>query len=214
MYEKIAVAGAQTSKEQVQEYYPNKCSHSDQAAAAATDTAIQPAAQQPEAIAIDTSPEAAKPADVHVSGPIVALPAVHQLDMSVLDSLPATMRLELMREYGMHSFGAHRPVISKPTPSKAKVSAAGGGRGTGGGLEGSLRRIKEAGKSKSKAKPPPFRSIFAAPEVQEVKNAASMKRPAAQTGYTRMQHQTGCQQVRLDCCCRTSVHVHVFQLVR
>lgn len=151
-------------------------------------------AAEPEAIVID-SPEAANPADVPVSGPIVALPAAHQLDMSVLDSLPATMRLELMREYGMHAFGARRPMHSKPLTAKAKCYAAGAsGRGQGGGLEGSLRRIQEAGKSsKGKPKgPPPFRSIF---DVPETRNVAAMNRPAAQPGHTRMRLQLSGQQV-------------------
>lgn len=163
-----------------------------------------PSAEEPEAILIDTSPEAAKPADVHVSGPIVALPAAHQLDMSVLDSLPATMRLELMREYGVHSFGvALRPLPSKPVAAKDKSSRAGAaGRDQGGGLGGSLRRIQEAGKSsRGKPKgPPPFRSIF---DVPEVKDAAPTKRPVVQAGHARMQHHA----VEYQVCCLSELDV-------
>ena len=146
-----------------------------------------PAVEEPEVIPVESSPEAAEPAGEQVLGPIVALPAAHQLDMSVLDSLPATMRLELMREYGVHSFGAPRRTLhSKPVAAKTRSTRAGvAGRDVGGGLEGSLRRIQESGKSsKSKPKgPPPFRSIF---DVPEAKNAAAPRHPVVRIGNKYM----------------------------
>lgn len=42
-------------------------------------------------------------------GPLSAIPDFHSLDMSVVDSLPAAMRLELMRAYGLHLTAARPP---------------------------------------------------------------------------------------------------------
>lgn len=130
---------------------------------------------------VDTTAEAVNPVHEGDTGPITALPAADKLDMAVLDSLPATMRLELMREYGMHAFGAQRQVLGRPTPTKSKSIASGAfSKGQGGdGLEGSLRRLQEAGKGKPRNKrkqPPPFWSIFAtAPDQSCVSNVTDKK---------------------------------------
>jgi hypothetical protein len=163
---------------------------------------------QPEVIVDDASRESAMPIE-DVSDPIQALPAADQLDMSVLDSLPATMRLELMREYGMHSFGAQRSTRSKSVTIRGKASTA-ASRAQGGGLEGSLKRIQEAGKSSRKKQkgPKPFQSIFVtSTNVPQVKNAAVTTHPSAQSEHFRSRHQGSVHEVCF-CSGRTSPSQH------
>jgi hypothetical protein len=57
--------------------------------------------------------------DAKSSEPVTAIPALDKLDMSVVDNLPAAIRLELMQAYGLHS----------RTPRKRGAKAAAGGSG-------------------------------------------------------------------------------------
>ena len=57
------------------------------------------------------------------AGPVTAMPALDTLDMTVLDQLPAAMRLELMKAYGLHSMGV-TPCKRRNTRSNVITSAS------------------------------------------------------------------------------------------
>lgn len=57
--------------------------------------------------------------------PVTAMPALDLLDMSVVDTLPAAMRLELMQAYGLHSTGP----TPRKKPARAVVGKSAGGSG-------------------------------------------------------------------------------------
>jgi hypothetical protein len=65
---------------------------------------------------------------------ITAMPALDKLDMSVLDNLPAAMRLELLQAYGL---------CSRYTPRKGN-SVKGGGKAGGAGSSGRKRKTPAA----------------------------------------------------------------------
>jgi hypothetical protein len=64
--------------------------------------------------------------------PVTAMPALSTVDISVLDQLPAAMRLELTKAYGLHSMGAtprkkgggRRNAIASSSASKRRATAA------------------------------------------------------------------------------------------
>lgn len=63
-------------------------------------------------------------------GPMQAIPDFHALDMSVVDSLPAPMRLELMRAYGLHSKAAAPQLRGGRQPAAGTGAARGKARAT------------------------------------------------------------------------------------
>ena len=147
--EATAPAQQATAAETVLRVSPNKPTATTQAASNKTDAvlplfaegAAHDAVQAPaqcRASASDTDAVAAKPGDSAQLAPVTAMPALDTLDMSVLDQLPAAMRLELMKAYGLHACGATpkrgggkggpKPQLSSANKRKPALPARAGSR--------------------------------------------------------------------------------------
>ena len=130
---------------------------------AAEPPAADPEPQERGADTVGAAPVAVAPAQHEPRAsdePVTAMPALDQLDMTVVDTLPPAMRLELMQAYGLHSTG--------PTPRKRAARTV-VGKASG----GSGRKRKAAGAASVAAKrPAPAIVRPAAPACKERRDGA------------------------------------------